>query len=133
MINFAVYTDIGNSIGRIEYTGVCPDGEMNLYPQLGQQVMEVDASVADNTHYIDLQSMATVARQPMGLFISATEIAVDQDLTVSGIPEGTTLLYAGGETPISGTLTWSAAHSCITSFIFLHPLYLEELIRVTVY
>ena len=76
--------------------------------------------------------MTPVVRQPMNLTVSATEVAVDEGLTVSGIPDGTTMLYAGGETPVYGTLTWSAAHPCITSFIFLHPLYLEELVRVTV-
>ena len=117
--------------GEITSTGYCPDYDLMLKPGVGEAVDLVDPDVKDDMHYYD--GSEYILRPLFGFIVPPLTIAVDATFTVTGIPAGTTVHYAGGAEAVDdGILEWSSMAEGVFHFRVENFPYMTETFNVTV-
>ena len=107
--------------------------------ELATEVRPVDTNIIESDEFIDIRAVYVAAgkiieRPAMVLDISpGTDLDVDEEITISGLPPETLVVYPGGEEVIyDGDISWSSSVAGNFTFVFKRLPWVEEEIYVEV-
>lgn len=126
-----LYTVINTSTGQITRSGYTT--EIDYEKQAHDGEMVIKGQYNDSLNYWDIESNKIKQRPKMSLSISSKEAAIGEEITITGIPEGTVFLYGNGEETIDdGEVEWSSNVAGHFEFVLSNFPYQTEVIQVEV-
>ena len=107
--------------------------------EMATEVRPVNTNIIESETFLDIRAVYVAAgkiieRPTMELDISpGTNLAVDEEITISGLPPECLVVYPGGEEVIyDGDISWSSSVAGNFTFVFKRLPWVEEEIYVEV-
>lgn len=127
MARFCVYNDDG----VIQRTGRCPTGFIPQQAQAGETAMACADDVSMRFNYV--VDGEVYDRPKMALNISSKQVSIDEEIIITGIPNGTVFLYGNAEETIDdGQVEWSSNVAGNFEFVLSNFPYQTEVIQIEV-